>query len=53
MSLLNVERQFLTDLLGQLLGLGLLQLSDLGQGLAAVNSASPVTTDLWVGESEA
>merc|ERR1719481_285528 len=36
----------LTDLLGELLGLGLLQLGDLGQRLAAVDAASPVTTDL-------
>jgi len=36
----------LTDLLSQFLGLGLLQLGDLGQGFAAVDSASPMTTDL-------
>jgi len=40
------EMTLLTDLLSQFLGLGLLQLGDLGQGFAAVDSTSPMTTDL-------
>merc|ERR1719378_1630961 len=36
----------LTDLLGHLLGFGLLQLGDLGQRLAAIDATSPMTTDL-------
>jgi len=39
-------RRSLADLLGQLLRLGLLQLGDARQGFAAVDSASPVATDL-------
>jgi len=36
----------LTDLLGHLLGFGLLKLGDLGQRLAAIDATSPMTTDL-------
>jgi len=36
----------LTDLLSQFFGFGLLQLGDLRQGFVAVDTASPVTTDL-------
>ena len=40
------SRLSLADLLGQLLRLGLLQLGDARQRFAAVDSASPVATDL-------
>jgi len=44
--LLGLSLNFLTDLLGQLLGLGFFKLSNLSQRFATVDAASPVTTDL-------